>query len=126
MNKNEHGYIGVVLTVLILAVSVAPFLIYRQAKFGTVHNETFTITELPDRAFQKNADGSTNEYANLVYTDKGTFSNVDTSYPWKTRSSDVRSQLKEGQTYTCEVAGWRVGFLSWYKNIIDCEGFKYE
>lgn len=107
---------------LIFNVATAPF---QQFAFVS-RTETFTVKELPPRGNEVNLDGSKNTYANLIYTDRGVYSNIDSLIPWKTRSSDVRNQLKEGETYTCQTSGWRIGFLSWYKNIIDCNGFKYE
>jgi hypothetical protein len=107
-------------TILTIALLLSPFLVYRHFRLQTIKDVTFTVEELPPRIGQRG-----DEYVNLVYTDQGTFSNKDTWFPWKTRSTDVRNQLKEGETFTCEISGWRVGFLSMYRNITDCEGFEY-
>jgi len=82
-----------------------------------------TITRLPNRDIQYTGSGENREanaYANLVYTDKGTFKNNDSVFPWKQNSSDVYGQLREGKKYRCEVAGWRQGFLNMYPTIIRC------
>lgn len=35
-------------------------------------------------------------------------------------ASDRYNKLDPGKTYDCEVSGWRVQFMSWYRNILDC------
>lgn len=110
---------GILLTFAILIG--LPVIAYRVAKLHTVHNVTFTVTMLPDRNQAYNANGDKNTYANLVYTDHGTFSNVDSYFPYKQNSSDLYGQLHKDGTYTCEVAGWRVGLLNQYVNLIKCK-----
>jgi hypothetical protein len=39
----------------------------------------------------------------------------------KFNSTDVYMKLKKTGTYKVRVAGWRVNFLSWYRNIIEIE-----
>lgn len=36
-------------------------------------------------------------------------------------SSDTYFKLQSGATYRCKVAGWRVPYLSWYRNIITAD-----
>lgn len=59
----------------------------------------------------------------LVYTTDGTFKNVDTALYFKWDSSDVQGKLIPSPTvlYTVKVNGWRIPFLSMYKNIISIE-----
>lgn len=107
--------------VLALAILVGgPVLIYRHLKLNSIREVTITVNTLPDRSVQYNANGDKNKYANLVYTDKGTFSNVDSFFPYKQNSSDIYGSLREGYTYTCEIAGWRFGLVNMYPNIIRC------
>jgi hypothetical protein len=80
---------------------------------------TFTV-EGKDRTISCDGEGACDSYW-LVFTDKGVYKNDDDVAYGKFRSSDLQGRLKEGQTYTCKVAGWRVGFMSMYPNIIDCE-----
>lgn len=54
----------------------------------------------------------------LVYTDQGTFKNVDSWLNGKHNSSDIYGALKEGHTYVVRVEGYRSGVLSEYPNII--------
>jgi len=117
----EFDMLGPGLVVLaVLALIIVPFTIYRHARYNSLRTVTFSITRLPDRDQQYNANGNKNTYANLVYTDKGTFENVDSIFPWKQNSSDLYGQLLTGKKWTCEVAGWRAGFLSNYPDLIKC------
>jgi hypothetical protein len=61
-------------------------------------------------------DGQESRY--LVFTENETFQNTDSTLNWKFNSSDIYGKLKEGQTCDMKVMGWRVPFLSWYRNII--------
>lgn len=116
--------IGIVAVILVIVgVLVGGVALYVGVKLSTEHWDTFTVTKLPDRSLQYGGNGQSNSYANLVYTSKGVFSNTDTVIPWKTKSSDIYAQLQQGKTYTCQVAGWRNGFLSMYPDIIKCKGF---
>jgi hypothetical protein len=119
--NNQRGFIGgFIAVVLVLALVLGPVLLFRALKYESIKTHTFTVTELPERIAIREGD----TYANLVYTDNGVYSNVDSTFPWKKNSSDIRAQLKEGETYTCEVSGWRIGWLSWYRNITRCDGFE--
>ncbi len=106
-----------------LAVVVAIFLVcftaWAVAYRSSAHQVTFTVNTKPPRIYNSTA------YPNLIYTNRGVFQNTDSILFFKFRSSDVYNQIEEKKTYTCTVAGWRFGFLSWYRNIIDCNGFVY-
>jgi len=99
---------------IVLVVGMGAYAVAYRTSERTV---AFTVRQLPQRVFQGNP------YSNLVYTDKGVYENTDSLFFVKYRSSDVFNQLQTGHSYTCRVAGWRVGFLSYYKDIINCNGF---
>ena len=54
----------------------------------------------------------------LVYTDDEVFKNVDDLMWGKYSSSDLQGKLRLDTTYKVTVDGWRVPFLSMYRNII--------
>ena len=54
----------------------------------------------------------------LIFTESETFKNVDTIFKWKFDSSDVYRDIHPGKTYKVTVYGWRVPFLSMYRNIV--------
>lgn len=53
----------------------------------------------------------------LVFTKDEVFKNTDNIFLMKFNSSDVQGQLVKDSTYTVKVYGWRVPFLSMYRNI---------
>lgn len=46
------------------------------------------------------------------------FENEDCWYLGKMNSGDFLMNIQVGQRYTFRVAGWRIPWLSWYRNII--------
>lgn len=62
---------------------------------------------------------SDNQYR--VYTDKGVFIVADSFVYFNWRSADRYGALRLEHTYKCKAAGWRVGLLSWFPNLISCE-----
>jgi len=61
------------------------------------------------------------KYKFLVYSTGEVFENTDTFLFLKYRSSDLQRDLTTGETFDVKVAGWRVPFLSWHRNIIKIE-----
>jgi hypothetical protein len=55
----------------------------------------------------------------LVYTDKGTFKLEDDIFRGNFYSSDVYGKLKQDSTYKFKTAGYRIGWMSSYPNIIE-------
>lgn len=63
--------------------------------------------------------GETLQSFYLVYTDKGTFKLEDDLFRGNFRSSDTYGKLRQDSTYTFKTAGYRIGFMSSYPNIIE-------
>lgn len=57
----------------------------------------------------------------LVFTENETFQNSDSLLYGKFNSSDFHGRLKDGQKYRLTIVGWRVSFLSWYRNVVRME-----
>ena len=57
----------------------------------------------------------------LVFTDGEVFSNSDVILRGKFNSSDLYGKIKEGETYNLKVIGYRLNFLSRYRNILSIE-----
>lgn len=83
---------------------------------ATQDSETFTVQKL-ERVVDANGEGA--KY--LVFTENETFENTDELILFKFNSSDVHGMMREGGTYKAQVAGIRIPFLSWYRNIISVE-----
>lgn len=54
----------------------------------------------------------------LVFTENEVFENRDTLLEAKWNSSDIYNRIREGSCYRFEVYGWRIPFLSQYRNIV--------
>lgn len=56
----------------------------------------------------------------LIMTEDGTFENTDAWYRWKWDSSDVqgKASANKGKRVEIEKYGWRLGFMSWYENVV--------
>jgi hypothetical protein len=98
-------------SVLLLIASIGFAIWYPLA---THRQETMTVTKM-----ERINAGKTSKY--LVFTKSGVYENTDSLLNWKFNSSDLYNDLLVGMTYDCDVYGWRVRFLSWYPNIVDCQ-----
>ena len=119
LQKSKSGFIGAVV-LLAVAVLLGAIIVGICNFAGSyLHNETvtFTVTE-KERIMDR--DGSGSRY--LIWSENETFENIDSLVKGKFNSSDLYGKLKVGETYTCEVYGWRNGFFSSYRNIVKCEG----
>lgn len=54
----------------------------------------------------------------LVYAEGEVFQNTDSYLFLKFNSADLQNTLEIGETYVVTVAGWRIPFLSMFRNII--------
>ena len=86
-------------------------------------NYTVTITD-KERIVEHSGESISSKY--LVFADgengeSYVFENTDCFIRGKWNSSNIQGQLKEGNTYTVTVVGYRVPFLSMYQNIIEVE-----
>ena len=86
---------------------------------GSFNDTEVTATVKDKESVRKGGD---NTY--LIFTDKGVFENDDSLLRGKWNSSDFYNAIEIGKTYKFTVIGYRVPFLSWYKNIIEYEEVK--
>lgn len=86
--------------------------------YNTSETVTFTVTG-KERIVETSGSGETlsvdSKY--LVFTDVETFENTDMLFAGKFNSSDVQGKLFVDSTYTATVYGWRIPFLSMYRNL---------
>ena len=83
--------------------------------YWTSDTAVITVTD-KERVISRRGNSTTSKY--LVFTETETFENTDCFAMGKFRSSDIQGRLKPGETYTVDVYGWRVPFLSAYRNIV--------
>lgn len=86
------------------------------ASHGTIEVVTATVT---DKERITTGSGENMESKYLVFTNRETFENTDSLWHGKFNSSDLQGRLKVGETYRFKVYGWRIGFMSSYRNIIE-------
>ncbi len=76
-------------------------------------NKEVTTIEIQDKWVKNNSKSS--DY--LISTDKGVYKVSDLFFIGKFNSSDIYAQLEKGKTYKITSTGYRIQFLSLYKNI---------
>lgn len=108
----DKSFIGMVALILVLIVGSIIFSTYRA--YGTKDTVTFTIEDK-----ERVCEGGDSGCRYLVFTDEEVFENRDSFLHFKFNSSDIHGQLNEGEEYTATVIGWRIQFLSMYRNIIE-------
>lgn len=85
--------------------------------YGTEDTVRFTVDDL-ERITESDGETVTSKY--LIFTEEGeTFENTDSLWRWKFDSSDMQGQLDEGKTYDARVYGWRIDWLSSYRNVFE-------
>jgi hypothetical protein len=83
---------------------------------------TFTVARR-ERVTESSSDSVKSYY--LVWSREGEVFEVTDDWAFLTwNSSDRYGQLQEGGIVNAKVAGWRVPFLSWYRNIVEVQSVK--
>ncbi len=110
MNKLNFGLIFIVVIVLsVLALIFLPHF--------SRHVDKITVSE---KTVKRYGSGDTSQEKYLVFTTAGNvFENTDSLLEWKFDSSNIYAKLIPGNTYIVNSYGWRVPFISSYKNILD-------
>lgn len=91
--------------------------------YTTIDSVTVRIED-KERVTTGSGESISSKY--LIFTDVETFENTDSILFLKFNSSDLYSSLKRGELYTLKVCGWRIPFLSSYRNILNIEPPKTE
>lgn len=92
---------------LILGSFAVPFMNQTTDTFVVEEKERITLSE----------GGS--KY--LIFTDIAVYENIDILLRGKFNSSDLYNEMDVGDTCVAETVGFRVTFLSMYKNILEVE-----
>jgi len=111
MKKKEIIVISSIIAIILACI----FGWWAYAKL-TVENISITIN---DKERVTTSIGGTIQSKFLVYSDGEVFENVDNIWHWKWNSSDIQGKLKKKNTYKVKVYGWRIPFLSSYRNIVE-------
>jgi hypothetical protein len=82
------------------------------------HRETFTTRVLDKERIVKSSGESSDSYY-LIFTEAGAYKLEDEFWYGNFNSSDLYGKIHRDSTYEFTTVGWRVGFLSWYPNIVE-------
>ena len=113
MKDNLAKAAAVIVIVIVLAGAVFGW----QAAYKSTEREVTATVEDKDRVCETSS-GNGQKCQYLVFTDQGTFKVTDTWSYGNFSSSDTYGRLKEGNTYTFDVAGFRLPLMSEYPNIV--------
>lgn len=103
---------------LIILIFFAAIAIYPTVHFTTMEEVQFTVKNTERITTTSNGTMSS-KY--LVFTDVETFENTDSFLSMKFNSSDIYGSIEKGQTCNATVNGYRIPFMSMYRNIIEVE-----
>lgn len=117
----KKGFSGLVVAVAIIFAGLAIGIGIFMSGYLQESNIIFTVKD-KERVVDRGGEGA--RY--LVWSDDETFENVDSLIKGKFDSSDLYGKLEIGKTYSCKVYGWRNGFFSMYRNIIECKEEKQD
>lgn len=108
---------------VIISIILLYGVVYGLSSYYKSTAETIEITvKDKERIMTGSGENVTSKF--IVYTQNEVFENTDTFLYSKYTSSDFQNKLDKGQTYTVKVVGWRVPFLSMYRNIVLIEKSK--
>ena len=111
-------YVFALIGALIVFAGVAA---YPMAIYGSTAEITATAIRDGERVCTSTDSGQSCRF--LEYFGDETFQNVDSLLFMKWNSADVHREIVAGKTCNLKVVGWRVPFLSMFRNIIsaDCQ-----
>lgn len=111
--KNISSTKTLIVLLIIVACAIYPVLFYSSS-------ETVEIT-IKDKERITTGKGENLDSKFIIYTNNEVFKNTDELLFFKFNSADFQNNLEVGKTYTVKVVGWRVPFLSMYRNIVRYE-----
>jgi hypothetical protein len=118
MRRHKSRSFGIVFAGAFILALIAAQVALTYNSEETVSNVKVTGKE---RITVGSGEGTSSKY--LIFTNREVFENTDTILFLKFNSSDVYGAIQPDQTCEFRVVGWRVPFLSMYRNIISasCE-----
>jgi hypothetical protein len=112
MRRIKMRRITPIVVILIIIFGIT----YQISKYFNKETVTVTIVD-KERITTSDSEGRIDSYY-LIFTDKGSFKLEDELIYGNFRSSDWYGQLRRDSTYTFDVIGYRIGYLSEYQNIV--------
>lgn len=104
-----------VVTAFFTALVILPIVLYQVAWVGS-ERTVDTMVDERERIVTGSGQDLSSKY--IVFTNAGEFEVTDTWLFFDFRSSSRYALMKKGYQCNVQVAGWRVGFLSMYPNVV--------
>jgi len=103
---------------LMTSISIGIIIVYCVWQY--VYHQTQTDVNITVTGTERviSSDGESVDSKYLIFTTLETFENSDNLILGKWNSSDVQGSVRPDSTYLAHVVGWRVPFLSMYRNIL--------
>ena len=112
INGTHVGFIVIALMIVTIPSCSAMF---------AYNTEDFIVATITDKERVVTGSGENTSSKYLIFTDVETFENSDSLWYLKFNSSDLYGKVQVGYTYKFKVYGWRIPFMSSYRNIVDYE-----
>lgn len=106
-----------IIIVILIALTVVLLVLVTPITSALIAHKTVDHIEITVEDKERVVGKKSGRY--LIFTESEVFENTDSFWHWKFDSSDVYRDLEEGETYEVKVYGFRVPFLSWYRNIVE-------
>ena len=100
-----------------LYVLLAAVLLFGYSTAYYLSSETVDIT-VKDKERITTGSGKNISSKFIIYSENEVFENTDSWLFFKFNSADYQNKLEVGKTYKVKVAGWRIPFLSMYRNVV--------
>lgn len=105
LRRNSKVFAGFLVIMLLLGLYVG---------FYTQSVSTTSI-----RVLRVESVSSADSHKYLIYSDGETFECTDSLIYGKSNSSDIYGQIQPNHRYRVKVVGWRLEFMSRYRNILE-------
>jgi len=102
------------ITIVAIILIIFGSIVYSVSYHNSVDEVSVTVVD-------KERINTTKSGKFLIYGQDEVFENTDSYVFLKFTSADLQRDLIVGETYTVKVAGWRIPFLSMFRNIITVE-----
>ena len=100
---------------LYIVLALVIFTAYSVAYKMSTETIEITVTE-KERIATGSGENISSKF--IIYTKSEVFENTDSWLYSKFNSADYQNKFTVGETYKVKVAGWRVPFLSMYRNVV--------
>ena len=124
MRRSSPKIIYVILVAVVLLIGGGSWALF--VNYGTQETVQFTVDHR-ERVISRNSEGRETSrfmvWADMADGTSEVFENTDTIWHFKFNSADLQGRMRPGAVCEAKVVGFRVGFLSWNRNIIqvDCD-----